>query len=161
MDVTLTVDTIGEIPLRLNDSLAAAAVLRRLAGEATAGRVHRAEPLPPAGSNGPPYALVQFTLQANGALRSLKHEGAAKIVRGSVCIIGSADDVFISLARNNEHNGWETGMIVVGSVPEPQLTELVEKAILSKPYHDFTHPQYGTVMSMLDKEMPCVLRAGR
>ena len=28
--------------------------------------IHRAEPQPPAGSNGPPYALVQFTLPKSG-----------------------------------------------------------------------------------------------
>ena len=50
-----------------------------------------------------------------------------------------------------------SGMTIVGSVPEPQLSDLVEATILSLPKHDFTHPQYGTVMSMLDKELPCQL----
>ena len=48
-------------------------------------------------------------------------------------------------------------MTIVGGVPEPQLSDLVEANILSLPKHDFTHPQYGTVMSMLDKELPCQL----
>ena len=61
------------------------------------------------------------------------------------------------LAENGEHDGWETGMTVLGSVPEPALTDLVEGKILALPKHDFKHPQYGTVMSMLDKELPCRL----
>ena len=79
------------------------------------------------------------------------------LARGSVCLIGSASDLFISLAKNGEHAGWETGMTVLGSVPEPALTELVEGKILSLPKHDFKHPQYGTVMSMLNTELPCKL----
>ena len=72
-------------------------------------------------------------------------------------MIGGASDIFISLAKGDEHAGWEVSMTVLGDVPEPQLTELVEQAILSRPYHDFKHPQYGTVMSMLDSELPCRL----
>ena len=109
----------------------------------------------PPGSLGPPYALEQLSL-AND-VKAHMHEGSAKIVRGSVCLIGGAADLFVSLARNGEHDGWETSMTVVGSVPEPELTELVEGRILSLPFHDFKHPVYGTVMSMLDAELPCRL----
>ena len=48
-------------------------------------------------------------------------------------------------------------MTIVGQVPEPELSALVEGAILARPKHNFTHPNYGTVMSMLDKELPCKL----
>lgn len=66
--------------------------------------------------------------------------------------------MFISLARHGEHDGWEASMTVLGRVPEPELTVLVEGKILSLPKHNFTHPTYGTVMSMLDKELPCRLK---
>ena len=48
---------------------------------------------------------------------------------------------------------------VVGSVAEPALTELIDGCILVLPKHTFTHPQYGTVMSMLDTELQCRLKA--
>ena len=156
--VTLNVTGIGSIPIDLDAANAPRAVaeLKRLSAAGNSGRLHRSEPLPPEGSTGPPYALVQFSLDAP-ALKSFAHEGTAKIVRGSVCLIGGASDLFISLARRGEHNGWETGMTIVGSVPEPQLSDLVEGSILALPKHDFKHPQYGTVMSMLNQELPCRL----
>ena len=158
--VTLAIDGVGAVPIQLDTANAprAAAELKRVAEADTTGRLHRSEPLPAEGSTGPPYALVQFSLEAP-QLKSFPHEGTAKIVRGSVCLIGSASDLFISLARRGEHDGWETGMTVLGSVPEPALTDLVEGKILALPKHDFKHPQFGTVMSMLNKELPCRLSA--
>lgn len=155
--VSLEVDSIGAIPIDLDDSLQASKVLRAIAAKATSGNLHRSEPLPAAGSNGPPYALIQWGLNNSPELKNLPHEGTAKIKRGSVCLIGGASDLFISLARNAEHDGWETGMTVLGSVPEPELTSLVEEKILALPKHIFTHPQYGTTMSMLDTELGCRL----
>ena len=153
--VLLRVDSIGEIPILLDETLAAASSIKALAAASTAGKLHRAEPLPPAGSMGPPYALVQFSLSG---LNSMKHESSGrKIQRGDLCHIGGTSDLFISLAKNNEHDGWEASMTIVGQVPEPQLTEIVEGSILALPKHNFTHPNYGTVMSMLDKELPCKL----
>ena len=64
-----------------------------------AGRVHRAELQPPSGSMGPPYALVQFSLD-DKSLAALPHEGNAMISRGAVCLIGGTSDVFISLATH-------------------------------------------------------------
>ena len=84
--------------------------------------------------------------------------GNEKITRGAVCHIGGTNDLFISLAQNNEHDGWEKTMSIVGFVPEPAITEIVEKTILALPHHDFVHPDFGTVMSMLDKELPVVLK---
>ena len=60
---------------------------------------------------------------------------------------------------NGEHAGWEASMTVVGRVAEPTLAEIVEGKILALPKHDFTHPQYGTVMSMLNEPLSCRLQA--
>ena len=154
--VKVNVEGVGTIPIVLDTSLQVSKRLTELAANGATGHIHRAEPLPPAGSNGPPYALVQFTINDAG-LDKLPREGAAKIQRGSVCLIGGANDIFISLARGSEHDGWEQSMTVLGHVPEAELTDLVEGAILSKPKHDFTHPQYGTVMSMLDTKLGLAL----
>ena len=151
----------GSIPITLDDTRGFQEKTKAMLAVAKAnasGKVHRAEELPPAGSNGPPYALVQFALGGRLELIELKHESSGrKIRRGDVCHIGGTSDLFISLARGREHDGWETAMTIVGQVPEPALTELVEKKILALPKHNFTHPEYGTVMSMLDAELPCKL----
>ena len=158
--LSLEVPAIGSIPIVLSrDTPEAGRELQHVArGAENTAKLHRVEPLPPAGSSGPPYALVQFTVNKGDKLKSRAHEGSAKIARGSVCLIGGASDLFISLARNGEHDGWEQSMTVVGHVPEPELTTHVEEQLLKLPVHNFTHPQYGTVMSMLDKEIECRLR---
>ena len=156
--VTVEVTGIAEFPIVLDDdSLQATDIVKRLAAKRSPGKLHRAEDLPPEGSTGPPYALIQFSLPSGGLLDKLPHQGSRKIKCGSVCLIGSASELFISLARNNEHDGWETGMTVIGHVPEPSLTHL-QQVILQLPKHNFTHPQYGTVMSMLNEERELVLR---
>ena len=156
MIISVDVESVGSIPIHLNESFVASKTLLEAASRGATGILHRAEPLPPAGSNGPPYALVQFTINGAG-LDKLKHEGTAKITRGSVCLIGSANDLFISLAKGAEHDGWEQSMTVLGRVPDAELDSLVEGAIMALPKHDFKHPQYGTVMSMLDKGLPLKL----
>ena len=108
-----------------------------------------------------PQALVQFTLESNDAkeLRKLAHEGGdAPISRGHLVHITNTDNLFISLAVHGEHQGWEGMMTTVGVVPEPELTDLVEGKILNLPKHNFTHPEFKTVMSMLDNEISCRLR---
>ena len=105
--LTLDIDTIGSIELTLDTTRtpnATAALLSMAAGGVT-GRVHRAEPVPPVGSTGPPYALVQFSLNEE-RLASMPHEGNAKITRGSVCHIGGTSDLFVSLATR----GGETAV---------------------------------------------------
>ena len=135
--------------------LQAGRLLHSLAGSgATRGRVHRVEPLPPAGSSGPPYCLVQFTLEAADALKRLPHEGTAKISRGAVCLIRGTSDLFISLASRGEHDGWETAMTVVGYVAEPALATLVEQKMLRLPVHNFTHPEYGASASASRRRAP-------
>ena len=151
----------GDIPIDLDSASApnAAAALLQHATRGTRGTLHRAEPVPPAGSAGPPYALVQFTLDDAPELKAHAHEGCAAVARGAVCLIGGASDLFISLAANGEHAGWESSMTVVGHVADEALRGVVEGEILAMPKHDFTHPQYGTVMSMLTEPVPCQLRA--
>ena len=137
--VSLTIDGVGTVPIILNENLNAATTLKALAAAGTAGKLHRAEPLPPRGSNGPPYALVQFSLSG---LDGLRHESAGrKIQRGDVCLIGGTSDLFVSLARGGEHDGWEVSMTIVGSVPPEALSSIVEDVILALPRHNFTHPQ--------------------
>ena len=51
-------------------------------------------------------------------------------------------------------------MTVVGSVPEPALTQLVERRLLAMPSHIQAHPS-GVAMSMLDAALPCRLRGDR
>ena len=60
----LHIPHIGQMPIQLDpDAMtpATASLLYLLAAANISGRVHRAEPLPAPGSNGPPYALVQVT----------------------------------------------------------------------------------------------------
>lgn len=159
VEVVLDIAGIGPVPMVLHARFAASKRILELARGGGKGHVHRAEPQPPNGSNGPPYALVQFSLESDAGLNTLPHEGDEKIARGAVCLIGGANDLFISLARGAEHAGWEASMTVLGHVPQPALDELIEGAILAKPKHTFTHPQYGTVMSMLDTKLPLTLRA--
>lgn len=140
---------------------AAASAIVGAARARVAGVVHRAEPVPLAPSQGPPYALVQFTID-DPALKALRPTNRAPIKRGDIVLVGDSTDLFISLAQRGEHDGWHEGclaMTVVGSVPEPALTQLVEKRILELPKHKFTHPEFGTVMSLLHNELPCRLRA--
>jgi peptidyl-prolyl cis-trans isomerase A (cyclophilin A) len=147
------------IPILLNpDGVAAetAARLAWLAARNTSGRIHRAEPQPSSGSSGPPYALIQFSLN-DSSLAGLAHEGRAPITRGAVCLIGRSSDLFISLARHGEHTGWESSMTIVGHVVERELA-VFESAILGQPRHNFTHPSFGTRMSMLDHELRCSIQ---
>jgi hypothetical protein len=157
--VWLDVLGLGRLSFRLDKINAphSSAALERLAMKRTRGRVHRAEPPPPLGSFGPPYALVQFRLDDDsGLLATLAHEGTAAIARGALCLIGGSSDLFISLARHGEHGGWDS-MTVVGHVAEAGLGS-VERRILGLPRHNYTHPNFGTQMSMLDTELSCTLR---
>ena len=152
---------VGSVPIRLlqgpGGAPGAAARLMHLAARNTSGRLHRAEPHPPQGSNGPPYALVQFSL-SDPSLAGLAHEGNTRISRGAVCLIGGSSDVFISLARHGEHESWSSSMTVVGHVPEDALRSQLEARVLALPKHTVKHRQFGTAMSMLDRDLPCSLR---
>ena len=137
MSLAIAIDGVGTVPVELNRHAHAAAVRAAFAAGAS-GRVHRAEPLSPPGSTGPPYALVQMSVDAP-SLAQLK-PGGERLKRGSLCLVGGASDLFISLARNNEHDGWEGGMTCIGRVLEPELSSLVEAKILPMPVKTSMHP---------------------
>lgn len=151
--LSIQIDGVGTVHVELNSHPHTAAVRAAFAAGAT-GRVHRAEPLPPPGSIGPPYALVQMSLNAPDLGRLAP--GGERLKRGSLCIVGGASDLFISLARNNEHDGWEGGMTCIGQVLEPELSSLIEAVILPMPVKTTMHPT-GVKMTMLAKELPCKL----
>ena len=146
--VTLDVSEVGaKLPITLDgvNTPKAIAAVTEAAQRGAHCKFHRCEPDPGPGSTGPPYALLQFTIEGEvSALKSHAHEGNAKISRGSVCLIGGASDLFISLARRGEHDGWEGSMTVLGSVAEADLVPF-EAKIMALPRHNFTHPDYGTV----------------
>ena len=102
----IVIDSVGSLPVELNDHPHAAVLRRAFQGRAS-GRVHRAEPLPPLGSVGPPYGLVQLSLD-DASLKQLP-PGGERITRGALCLVGGSSDLFISLARNGEHDGWCDG----------------------------------------------------
>ena len=149
----IEIDGIGSIPIELSDHPHATAVRAAFTSQTT-GRVHRAEPIPPSGSIGPPYALVQMSIN-DSSLAKLP-PGGPKLRCGSLCLVGGASDLFISLAKNNEHDGWEGGMTCIGAVPEPALTTLIENVILRMPTRTQMHPT-GVKMTMLAQELPCKL----
>ncbi|XP_016452648.1 uncharacterized protein LOC107777170 [Nicotiana tabacum] len=75
-------------------------------------------------SFGPPYALVQGTLDAQGvAFESVPSESCPEIRRGSVAWAGSGPEFFISLANHQE---WKKSYTVFGYVL-PEDMEIVEK----------------------------------
>lgn len=152
-ELFIQIDGVGRVSVELNAHPHAAAV-RAAFGRGATGRVHRAEPLPPAGSTGPPYALVQMSLNAPELGRLAP--GGERLKRGSLCLVGGASDLFISLARNGEHDGWEGGMTCIGQVLESSLSSLVEAFILPMPVKTTTHPT-GVKMTMLARELPCTL----
>ncbi|CAK8539534.1 unnamed protein product [Lathyrus sativus] len=69
---------------------------------------------------GPPYALIQGTLEAQGTpFRKLPLEDCPLLRRGSVALIGSGPEFFISLA---DHSEWKQAYTVFGSVlPEDMI----------------------------------------
>jgi len=151
--LNVDIDQIGRVPVKLLPANApkTVAALRSLAQHGMTGRLHRAEGIPPPPSRGPPYALVQATLDdPERILSEMLHEGSVPIGRGSVCMIPGSSDLFVSLG---DHAGWETSMTVIGQV-EPLVLETVVMPILQLPHHDFKHPTFGTVMSMLDAALP-------
>ena len=78
---------------------------------------------------GPPYALLQGTLIADGILfKDLPREAAPVVQRGFVCLIGAGPDFFISLAHHPE---WGHGHTVFGEVVEEDMK--VVEAIVAMP----------------------------
>lgn len=154
--ITLDLGSSGKvgIQLELSNAPGACATMIELAKHGTHGTLHRAEPLPPANSAGPPYALVQATMQAEELAR-LPHEGSLPVDRGAVVLMSGNSEVLIALAP---HPGWEASMTVVGHVVADSMPAV--EAIVQMPHHNYVHPTYGTVMSMLNTALPVSLTVG-
>ncbi|CAL9101652.1 unnamed protein product, partial [Musa acuminata var. zebrina] len=75
-------------------------------------------------SFGPPYALVQGTLEAEGVqFKKLPVEACSTVKRGSVAWIDSGPEFFISLANHDE---WRRAYTVFGAIL-PEDMEIAEK----------------------------------
>lgn len=73
---------------------------------------------------GPPFALIQGTLEAEGVtFKNLPIEACPTVRRGSVAWVGSGPEFFISLANHNE---WSRAYTVFGSVLQEDM-EIAEK----------------------------------
>ncbi|TYG93137.1 hypothetical protein ES288_A11G086600v1 [Gossypium darwinii] len=73
---------------------------------------------------GPPYALIQGTVDAYGTVfKDIPQEARPTIRRGSIAWVGSGPDFFISLANHHE---WKKAYTVFGQVL-PEDMEIVEK----------------------------------
>ncbi|CAM8988879.1 unnamed protein product [Rhodiola kirilowii] len=75
-------------------------------------------------SYGPPYGLIQGTLEAHGiSFKPIPVEACPTVQRGSVAWVGSGPEFFISLANHQE---WKNSYTVFGSVL-PEDMEIAEK----------------------------------
>ncbi|KAL2330111.1 hypothetical protein Fmac_017692 [Flemingia macrophylla] len=75
-------------------------------------------------SYGPPFALVQGTLESHGSMfKDIPKEYCPTISRGSVAWVGSGPEFFISLA---DHKEWRNAYTVFGSVLSEDM-EILEK----------------------------------
>lgn len=144
-----------DVLLQPDNAPHACEVIAQLAAEGGAGRLHRAEPHPPLGSQGPPYALLQATLE-DESLRGLAHEGTLKVDSGAVVLMGGTTELIISLA---DHPGWEGSMTVVGHLAPASIP--IAEAVVKRPIHNYVHPTFHTVMSMLNTALPLTLMPGR
>ncbi|CAH9101374.1 unnamed protein product [Cuscuta epithymum] len=97
-------------------------------------------------SFGPPYALVQGTLEAQGVtFHNIPTEFCPTVTRGSVAWIGSGPEFFISLANHQE---WRNSYTVFGSVLD---METVEKIAQLPTRSDVWS---GVSVSVLEKHVP-------
>ncbi|XXG75718.1 hypothetical protein AAC387_Pa08g0229 [Persea americana] len=94
---------------------------------------------------GPPFALIQGTLEAQGVtFNKIPMEACPSIRRGSVAWVGSGPEFFISLANHNE---WNRAYTVFGSVL-PEDMEVAEKIAQLPTNLDFWN---NIKVSVLDK----------
>ncbi|KAL5168247.1 hypothetical protein HKD37_11G030443 [Glycine soja] len=101
---------------------------------------------------GPPYALIQGTLEAQGtAFNNLPVEDCPTLRRGSVAWIGSGPEFFISLA---DHSEWKHEYTVFGSVL-PEDMHIAEKIATLPTIPDVWNSVNVTV---LEKPVPLLLR---
>ncbi|KAK1306309.1 hypothetical protein QJS10_CPA10g01019 [Acorus calamus] len=102
---------------------------------------------------GPPFALIQGTLEAEGVtFKKIPTEACPPIQRGSVAWIGSGPEFFISLANHDE---WRRAYTVFGSVL-PEDMEIAEK-IARLP----TEPEVWNDVNVSVLEKPVRLRLRR
>ncbi|XP_057449746.1 uncharacterized protein LOC130741008 [Lotus japonicus] len=103
-------------------------------------------------SFGPPYALIQGTLEAYGTpFNKLPVEDCPTLRRGSVAWIGSGPEFFISLA---DHSEWKHEYTVFGSVL-PEDMNVAEKIATLPTLSDVWNNVNVTV---LEKPVPLSLR---
>ncbi|KAI7995347.1 hypothetical protein LOK49_LG11G02261 [Camellia lanceoleosa] len=103
-------------------------------------------------SFGPPFALIQGTLEAKGSpFKHIPTEVCPTIKRGSVAWVGSGPEFFISLANHRE---WKKSYTVFGSVL-PEDMGIAEK-IAQLP----TKPDVWSNInvSVLEKPVPLLIR---
>ncbi|KAK9102142.1 hypothetical protein Sjap_019396 [Stephania japonica] len=103
-------------------------------------------------SFGPPFALIQGTLEAQGStLNKIPTEACPSIRRGSVAWVGSGPEFFISLANHDE---WNKAYTVFGTVL-PEDMKIAEK-IAKLP----TKPDaWNNVnVSVLEQPVPLLMR---
>ncbi|KAK9829611.1 hypothetical protein WJX72_006871 [[Myrmecia] bisecta] len=146
---TVILDTeYGQIPIRLLTSAAPeiSAMVLTVAGKNVCldCRFYRNEAVPKAG-DGPPYGLLQGSLAALPAVPPQENRIVAR--RGHVCMIPETKEFFIAA---KDHTDWGASHSVWGEVQDMAAVT----TILNQPFHQITHPQYGTVMRMLDTEVP-------
>ncbi|XP_059651661.1 uncharacterized protein LOC132299190 isoform X2 [Cornus florida] len=101
---------------------------------------------------GPPFALIQGTLESHGTVfEKIPAEDCPTIRRGSIAWVGSGPEFFISLANHYE---WKKAYTVFGSVL-PEDIEIAEK-IAQLPT---TADQWSNVkVSVLEKPVPLRFR---
>ncbi|GLT51538.1 hypothetical protein SLA2020_249410 [Shorea laevis] len=101
-------------------------------------------------SFGPPFALIQGTLKAQGVtFKDIPLEACPTVRRGSVAWVGSGPEFFISLANHNE---WKKAYTVFGYVL-PEDMAMVEK-IAQLP----TEPEVWNNINVSVLERPVPLR---
>lgn len=103
-------------------------------------------------SFGPPFALVQGTLQSLGTtFPKIPSEVCQNINRGSVAWVGSGPEFFISLANHNE---WKNEYTVFGSI-FPEDMEIAEKIATLETKPDVWN---NINVSVLEKPVPLRIR---
>lgn len=103
-------------------------------------------------SFGPPFALIQGTLEAMGnPFKKIPTEVCPTIRRGSVAWIGSGPEFFISLANHEE---WKNAYTVFGSVL-PEDMKIAEKIAQLPTKPDVWN---NINVSVLEQPVPLLLR---
>ncbi|DBA91608.1 TPA: hypothetical protein ACH3X1_003216 [Trebouxia sp. C0004] len=113
----------------------------------TTCRFYRNE-LPPEAGYGPPYGLLQGSLE--GLQDTPPREDTVVAKKGHVCMIPGTKEFFIAA---NDHDEWGSAHTVWGMVQN--MTPVT--SLLHKPFHTVTHPTYGTVMRLMNTDVSFVI----